>query len=236
MTTEPAKIFAIGDLHLPGGSEKPMDIFGNHWEGHFEKISRDWKSRVSPEDIVLIPGDISWAMQMEAAKEDLEAIGSLPGRKILIRGNHDYWWSSISRLRSLMPEGMYALQNDAIRLGGYVFCGSRGWALPEGENDLENQRLYQRELMRMALSLERGTALAVEGEELIAMIHYPPVEASGRPTPMSDLFSSHGVRHVFYGHLHGAANAFAFSGQVGEVCYHPVSCDGLGFRLYELPR
>lgn len=234
-TTDRVRIFAIGDLHLPGGSEKPMDIFGAHWEGHFVKISRDWMSRVQPHDIILIPGDISWAMQMEAAKGDLYAIASLPGRKILIRGNHDYWWSSISKLRGLLPEGMFALQNDAVLLDGYVFCGSRGWTIPEDENDLENQRLYQRELMRVELSLQRGKALAKSGEPMIAMIHYPPVEVSGQNSPMSELFDAYGVRHVVYGHLHGAANANAFKGMVGQVQYYPVSCDGLGFRLFELP-
>lgn len=233
-TTERPTIFAIGDLHLPGGAEKPMDVFGAHWEGHFDKIAADWTARVRAEDIVLIPGDISWAMKMDDAKQDLDAIGRLPGRKLLIRGNHDYWWSSVSRLRALLPGGMFALQNDALALDGYVFCGSRGWALPDGEGDSENRRLYQRELMRMELSLQRGAALLQDGDLLIAMIHYPPVEVSGCPTPMSRLFSAYGVRHVFYGHLHGPAGASAFRGECEGVTYHPVACDGLGFRLSEL--
>ena len=128
------KIYAIGDLHLPGGDDKPMEVFGTHWEGHWQKIKQDWLEKVRYEDVVLIPGDISWAMQLEHAVEDLRAVGDLPGRKIILRGNHDYWWGSITRVREALPEGMYALQNDAIELDGVVFCGSRGWTIPQGED------------------------------------------------------------------------------------------------------
>ena len=110
-------IFAIGDLHLPGGADKPMNVFGAHWEGHFDRIRADWLAKVHEDDAVLIPGDISWAMQAEDARADLEEIGRLPGKKILLRGNHDYWWCGISRLRDMLPAGMYAVQNDAMLLG-----------------------------------------------------------------------------------------------------------------------
>lgn len=135
------RVFAIGDLHLPGGEDKPMNVFGDRWDEHFEKISADWKARVGEEDVVLIPGDISWAMQLEHAADDLQAIGSLPGIKILLRGNHDYWWSTITRVRELLPPKMYALQNDAIRIGDYVFCGSRGWT---GEETTDDKKIYAR--------------------------------------------------------------------------------------------
>jgi hypothetical protein len=136
-------IFAIGDLHLPGGDDKPMQVFGAHWEGHWEKIRADWRARVTGEDAVLIPGDISWAMHLEDALPDLRAIGELPGRKILLRGNHDYWWGAISRVRDVLPPGMYALQNDALVLDGVAFCGSRGWTYPQNA-DGEDARLYDR--------------------------------------------------------------------------------------------
>ena len=106
-------IFAIGDLHLPGGDMKPMDVFGAHWENHFERISEDWRAKVTDEDVVLIPGDISWAMQLGDALEDLRRIALLPGRKLILRGNHDYWWSSLTQLRCALPESMHAVQNDA---------------------------------------------------------------------------------------------------------------------------
>lgn len=230
----PTRIYAIGDLHLPGGSDKPMHVFGPHWEGHFDKIAADWTNRVNDNDIVLIPGDISWAMQMQDAVPDLEAIGGLPGKKIIIRGNHDYWWGSISRLRSNLPVGMYAIQNDAVVLDDMVFCGSRGWMLPNDETDHENRKIYQRELLRMELSLQHARRLLPVGR-LVVMIHYPPTDAIGSDSPMSILFEKYQVCDVVYGHLHGASNANAFVGSIHGVRYHPVSCDGLDFQLYQLP-
>lgn len=229
-----AHIFAIGDLHLPGGSDKPMQVFGTHWEGHFDKIAMDWRLRVAPQDIVLIPGDISWAMQMRDALPDLQAIGSLPGKKVLIRGNHDYWWGSISRLRDSLPAGMHALQNDALMLDDVVFCGSRGWLQPNEETDGENRKIYQRELVRMELSLQHARRLSQTGR-LVALTHYPPADAAGNPSDMTALFEAYGASDVVYGHLHGPANANAYMGTLHGVRYHPVSCDGLDFRLYQLP-
>ena len=233
-TTKLPRIFAIGDLHLPGGSDKPMHIFGTQWEGHFDKISQDWEARVGDDDIVLIPGDISWAMHMEDALGDLQAIGVLPGKKIIIRGNHDYWWGSISKLRSVLPPNMFAIQNDALILSGYVFSGSRGWMQTIDKDDEENQKIYQRELLRMELSLNCAKRLRSD-ERMIVLIHYPPTDAAGNSNPMTALFEKYGAEDVFYGHLHGLANQFAFDGIVGNVAYHPVSCDGLNFKLYELP-
>lgn len=232
--TEAARIFAIGDLHLPGGFDKPMHIFGDHWEDHFSKISRDWQDRVSHGDIVLIPGDISWAMQLGQAMGDLRDIGALPGTKIMIRGNHDYWWSAISKLRDSLPESLYALQNDAMLVSGVVFCGSRGWLIPALEDDPENRKIYDRELIRMELSLQMGRRLSGDGR-LVAMTHYPPADESGRANAMTQLFSRYRADDVVYGHLHGQANEHAFSGEIDYVRYHPCSCDGLGFRLFELP-
>jgi len=229
------QIFAIGDLHLPGGSDKPMHVFGTQWEGHFDKIAADWRLRVEPQDVVLIPGDISWAMQMQDALPDLQAIGALPGKKVLIRGNHDYWWGSISRLRAILPEGMYALQNDALMIGDVVFCGSRGWLQPNDEADAENRKIYQREIVRMELSLQHARKLCPDGP-LVVMTHYPPADAAGNPSAMTALFDAYGAKDVVYGHLHGVANATAFAGMIQGVRYHPVSCDGLDFKLYQLPQ
>ncbi len=225
-------IYAIGDLHLPGGDNKPMEIFGEHWEGHFARIARDWRERVTEEDTVLIPGDISWAMQIEDALPDLRAIGQLPGKKIILRGNHDYWWCGISRLRELLPPGMYAVQNDALRLGDTAFCGTRGWTLP-APHAAEDERLYTRELLRMEMSLDRAERLGAE--RLVVMCHYPPLGEGGEETRLSQLLSRHGVDDVVYGHLHGASLRGAVTGLHGGVRYHCVSCDGLGFRLYRLP-
>lgn len=225
------EIYAIGDLHLPGGDDKPMNVFGTHWEGHFQKISADWEKRVKPDDLVLIPGDISWAMQIENALPDLQQIGALPGRKVILRGNHDYWWCGISRLRELLPPGMYALQNDALLLDDVVLCGTRGWTY--GSDAAEDKKIYARETLRMKLSLDWAQKHA--GKRLIAMTHYPPLGDKGEETPLSQLLSQYRVDDAVYGHLHGGALRSAVTGLYGGVRYHCVSCDGLGFQLYHLP-
>lgn len=231
---EHPRLFAVADLHLPGGSDKPMDVFGVHWADHISRIAESWRSRVGERDIVLIPGDISWGMQLSGAKEDLESIGALPGRKVIIRGNHDYWWSSISKVRSALPEGMYALQNDALLLDGVVFAGSRGWTKPADEADSDNAKIYSREQVRLSLSLEAARKLSPEGP-LVVMSHFPPVDAAGADTPMSELLEKHRASDVVYGHLHGQAHLTAFRGSKGGVRYHCVSCDSLDFTVMQLP-
>ena len=149
------RFYAIGDLHLPGAQSKPMDVFGAHWEGHFDKITADWLERVTDEDVVLLPGDISWAMTLEEAAPDLLRICGLPGKKLFLRGNHDYWWSSLTRVRGLMPQGNYALQNDAVAFEDAVVCGTRGWTvMSEVSTDAQNVKIYRREAMRLELSLK----------------------------------------------------------------------------------
>ena len=226
-------IYAIGDLHLPGGENKPMNVFGPHWEGHFDRIRQDWLSKVREEDAVLIPGDISWAMQVENALPDLAAIGSLPGAKVILRGNHDYWWCGISRLREILPRGMYAVQNDAMLLDGVAFCGTRGWTLPAPGAADDDEKIYSRELLRMEMSLQRAAAL--RADRLIVMCHYPPLGEGGGETPLSRLLEEYPVDDVVYGHLHGPSLKGAFTGEFHGIRYHCVSCDGLQFRLYRLP-
>lgn len=228
------KVFAIGDLHLPGNDVKPMNVFGEQWDRHFERISEDWRRRVEPEDLVLVPGDISWAMHLKDALGDLEAIGHLPGRKVLLRGNHDYWWSSISRVREALLPGCYALQNDSLVLDGVAVCGTRGWVIP-GEPGIsaEDDRIYARELLRLEMTLRSARSRA-DGRPLIAMMHFPPLMENRRDTGFTRLLEGYGVAHVVYGHLHGKSLASAFRGALRGVCYHQVSCDGLGFRLYQL--
>lgn len=224
-------IFAISDLHLPA-RQKPMDIFGPHWENHFDRIARDWRERVAEEDIVLLPGDLTWAMHLEEALEDLNRVGELPGRKLILRGNHDYWWSAIGRVRRALPEGMYAIQNDVLMLDGMLFAGSRGWTIPVGDNaDANDVRIYNRERARLEMSLRAARAKDAEAP-LIAMMHYPPLMDAHRG--FSDILEQYGVSDCVYGHLHGAGLNAAVRGERGGVRYHQVSCDGLGFRLYLL--
>lgn len=224
-------VWAISDLHLPA-RQKPMDIFGPHWANHFERIREDWLGRVEAEDVVLLPGDLSWAMHLEEAQEDLEQIGALPGIKLLLRGNHDYWWSSIGRVRRMLPEGSFALQNDSILLHDRLFAGSRGWVIPaEPDGDSDDARIYRRERQRLEMSLKHARARSADAP-LTVMMHYPP--RSEGNAGFADIIAAYGVENVVYGHLHGAGLAGAISGEVDGIIYHQVSCDGLGFRLAKI--
>ena len=222
------RVFAIGDLHLPGGSEnKSMDVFGSMWENHFEKICGDWREKVGEDDIVLIPGDISWAMLFDDALADIKAICALPGKKVMIKGNHDYWWSSITRLRQVLFGNTFAIQNDAFVFGGVAIAGSRGWERISAEG-----KVQRREIIRMELSLK--TACDKGAERIIAMTHYPPFDENGGATELTKLFEEYGVSDVIYGHLHGDGTKNAVQGLTGGVRYHLASCDFLEFRLLEI--
>ena len=220
------QIYAIADLHLSLTSEKPMDVFGEAWRDHTEKLERNWRARVSEDDLVLIPGDISWAMQLQAALPDLSFIGSLPGKKILLKGNHDYWWSAIGRVRAALPEGMRALQNDAIVEGNIGICGSRGWLCPGSVNfSQEDQKIYLRELDRLSLSLQSLPEVEIK----IAMLHFPPFLEKDRASGVTERLERAGVNIAVYGHLHGEANRNAFEGEKNGVVYHCVAADKLNF-------
>ncbi len=222
-------VYAISDLHLPA-REKPMEVSGPQWENHFSRIREDWQNKVQPEDVVLLPGDLTWAMHLEEAKEDIARVGELPGRKTPLRGNHDYWWSAIGRVRRALPEGMYALQNDSLLLDGVLFAGSRGWTLPpyaQEENDL---RIYERERLRLEMSLKDARKRDAAAP-LIAMTHYPP------RTENCPGFGSFGAVSGGCVRLWPSARRFLPGGnsrQARRRFYCPASCDGLGFRLLQI--
>ena len=229
------KVFAIGDLHLSFSADKPMDIFGGNWEGHFEKIKTDWLQKVAPEDVVLIPGDISWAMKLSCAEKDLAQIATLPGQKVFIRGNHDYWWNGITRLRDSAPDdSFYFLQTDAVKIGEYVIVGSRGWTCP-GSSDYteQDQKLYLREAERFRLAFLDADKLAQEGDTKIAMIHYPPFTAKKEDTLFSELFEKNNVDKVVFGHIHGAAY-FPLKTEKNGIEYVLASCDKVNFSLVKI--
>ena len=223
-------VFAISDLHLPA-RQKPMDVFGAHWANHFDKISEDWRARVRNEDIVLLPGDLTWAMHLEEAMEDVRRVGELPGKKLILRGNHDYWWSAIGRVRRALPENMFAIQNDAMLLDGILFAGTRGWTIPGADADPDDVRIYNRERLRLEMSMKAARRIDANAP-IVAMLHYPPLMESARG--FSDILENYGVADCVYGHLHGASIAGAVRGLRGGVRYHQVSCDGLDFKLYLL--
>ena len=229
------KIFSISDLHLDINNTKPMNIFGPVWENHLDKIIKDWNSKVSEEDIVVLAGDYSWAMKLEEVAPDFEFLNKLKGIKIIIRGNHDYWWSSLSKVRALLPQNVYALQNDAIKLGNYIFCGNRGWLIPEGkQNTEENQKIYAREVIRAELSLKAAQKLQTNNEEIVFITHYPPFNNKIEQSEYTKLIESYKVNKVIFGHLHGYVNPKMIYNEINGVKYYLTSCDAVKNQLVEI--
>ncbi len=226
------KVFAISDLHLSGDGDKPMDIFGSQWDHHWDRICEDWKEKVSDEDLVLIAGDISWAMTLQQAVPDLRSIEDLPGKKVLLRGNHDYWWNSLSKVMAALGSTCNVLQNNAFRFGKYLIAGSRGWMIPGEQTTAQDQKIFLRELQRMTLSLEAAERMRESGDRLIIMTHYPPFNEKFEPSEMTALFEEHRANTVLYGHLHGRSASLAPDGVLGTIRYQLTSCDHLDFKLF----
>ncbi|NLJ84917.1 MAG: phosphohydrolase [Firmicutes bacterium] len=223
-------IYGISDLHLPGGEDKPMDIFGPEWHDHAHRIASAWREMVAPEDVVLLPGDLSWAMRLSSAQQDLDFLGELPGQIVLVKGNHDLWWKSISQLRQRLPSNVYAIQNDFFPLPkGLAICGTRGWKCPTASDfTTEDERVYRRELERLRLSVGSATKAGYQPD--IAMLHYPPTDESHSVSAFMEILETAGVRHCIYGHLHGYAQKQALIGLHRGVHYHLVACDATDFK------
>jgi len=224
--------FALADLHLGFGVAKPMDIFGEQWEGHAAKIAANWGRTVGPNDVVLVPGDISWALKPAQAAVDLGFVAVLPGRKILGRGNHDYWWQSIGKVRAALPEGMSAIQNDCLVVDGVAICGARGWNIPGaclvGEDD---PKRYERERGRLEMSL----AAAPPGLPIIAMLHFPPALTCSDHPGYTDILERFGVSLCVYGHLHGKKDhAVGIRGERHGVRYVLCAADAVDFTPVRL--
>lgn len=229
------KVFAISDLHISTNTDKPMDIFGGNWVGYMEKIIDDWQRKVTDEDLVLIGGDISWAMDISDAKKDIETLAELKGKKVFIKGNHDYWWSGIGKVRDILPPNFYALQNDSIKFENVIICGSRCWSVP-GAPDFKKQdeKIYLRETERLKLSFNSAKKMKNDGDKLVALIHYPPFNAKRESTNFTDIFEENNVDAVIYGHLHGkkvrADNFLVKNG----IKYYLTACDQVDNKLTEI--
>lgn len=229
------QIFSISDLHLSGKTDKPMDVFGAGWENHFEKIKNDWQSKVADEDIVLICGDVSWGNALEEGLYDLQALKDLRGKKIFIRGNHDFWWNGITKLRRAAPDdSFYFLQNDCVKIGNVIVCGSRGWTCPGSADYTDrDEKLYLREAERFRLCFKEVKKLRGEGDRVIAMIHYPPFSAKSPDTAFTELFEENGVEKAVFGHIHGEAY-FPLRTVKGGIEYVLTSCDKVNFTLQKI--
>lgn len=229
-------VYAISDLHLSSDQNKPMDIFGAVWDNYWQLICQDWDAKVQDNDIVLIPGDISWAMRLDNAKGDLQMIGSLKGTKVIIRGNHDYWWESLSKVRAALPASVKCIQNDAIRLGNYVICGTRGWTVPEAGSkpNAEDTKLYLREILRLELSLQSAAAIRQEGDKLIVMMHFPPFGSRLDDSDFTALIAKYNANAVVYGHLHGGTSRVCLNVDKKGIPYRLTSCDLVGNKLVKI--
>ena len=228
-------LYAIGDTHLSLGTDKPMDVFGSEWTGHFDKIKADWLEKVREEDVVLLGGDTSWGMKPEEGLFDVAALAGLPGRKVFVRGNHDFWWNGISRVRAGAPDGtFYFLQNDCVKFGDVIICGSRGWSCP-GSADYSDhdEKLYLREAERFRLCFKQVEKVREEGDRLLAMIHYPPFSAKSPQTLFSQIFEENGVEKVIFGHIHGET-FFPLRTVKNGIEYILTSCDKVGFALQRI--
>ncbi|BBN94650.1 phosphohydrolase, metallophosphoesterase [Deinococcus grandis] len=224
------RVYAIADLHLAFCTPKPMTVFGPQWAGHPQAIFDEWRAAVRDEDLVLLPGDLSWAMRLPEAMQDLAPVAALPGTKVLLRGNHDYWWPTAAKLRAALPEGMLAVVNDAVRVGNVVVCGSRGWITPGFEAlGADDQRLLDREAERLSLSVQAARSLRQPGDHLILMLHYPPATPPYPANPITRVIDDARPDLIVYGHLHGVAPERAMR-HVNGVPAHLVAADGLKFR------
>lgn len=223
-------IYAIADLHLSHTvPDKSMDVFGALWADHTKRLEKAWRDLVKEEDLVLVPGDISWAMNLSDAAADLAFLDSLPGQKLLLRGNHDYWWSSVTRIRAMYPGRIHALQNDVFRFHDVEIAGTRGWTLPGSPvfKEEEDRKLYDREKNRLQLSLGR---LSKDADHIV-MFHYPPFSEKGVPGEPVSMLIPYNVKVCVYGHLHGTkAHESAFQGDCEGIRFSCVAADLLQFE------
>lgn len=229
-------LYGISDLHLALSVDKPMDVFGNGWKNYMERLKSNWESTVKPGDTVIVPGDISWATYLEQAFADFEFIDSLPGNKIISKGNHDYWWTTLNKLEKFVAKSNFTsisfMHNNSFQLGNWLLCGTRGWKCPSDENfSLEDNKIYKRELQRLELSLKSAAA---SDEGIIAALHYPPFGSKKEPSGFVEIMAAYKVKKCIYGHLHGEGFKNAFEGEYLGVEFKFISADYLKFEPYKL--
>ncbi|MCI8654740.1 MAG: serine/threonine protein phosphatase [Clostridia bacterium] len=232
-------IYAIADLHLSFQQNKPMDIFGENWMGHEEKIRKNWIERVNSNDVVLLPGDFSWATYLQEAKKDFEFLSSLPGKKLMLKGNHDYWWTTVASMKKFLQENDFKdidfIYNNAHECDGYIITGTRGWSTTDEE---DNEKMINRELIRLELSLKDGINKYGTEKDIIVCMHYPPITnikiVKNEELAFVKMMKKYNVKKCLYGHLHSDSIKEAVEGNIDGIEYKLVSADGLDFELYKL--
>ncbi len=225
-------IYAIADLHLAYSQNKPMDIFGDEWLGYMDKIKLNWEMIVKDNDTVLIPGDISWAMHINEALEDFMFLESMPGRKIIIKGNHDYWWDTVSKIKRFFEDNRIRsidiLHNNSYLVEDAQIFGTRGWILkntPEFSD--HDDKIYKREIERLKLSL---SSMNSEVKKRIVMLHYPPISYSNKKNEFTDIMDGYGIDISIFGHIHSSNSADGYNCVIGNTEYKLVSSDHIGFK------
>ncbi len=225
-------LYAIGDLHLCLGAEKPMDIFGGAWVGYMDKL-RSGISVIGSEDTTVLLGDLSWALDLDSAKEDFAWIHRIPGRKIILKGNHDYWWSTAAKFYRFCEDNgfsdQYLLNNNHFEYEGYAICGTRGWFFEEEKSPEHDEKVYRRELLRLEASLRSAGDLPK-----IVFLHYPPKYKGYECPGILELLRQYDVRQCYYGHLHGAGMGMALEGVWDGISYRLVSADRLNFVPFQV--
>lgn len=234
------RIYAISDLHLPGGDDKPMDVFGTHWKDHYENIKQFFNENITEDDHVLHCGDFCWAMHLEDALPELNEFANLPGKKYLIRGNHDLWWASLKKMRAVVSDKITFIQNSSVVINddehehSVILCGTRGWAVP-GSNDYSqhDEKIYAREVGRLKLSLDSIKKVVGDckyaSREVIVMLHYPPIPMYGtafeNDTEMNNVLVEYGVDKVVFGHIHRPQQVNSIKFERNGIKYYLSSCD-----------
>ncbi len=238
-------IYAIGDLHLSLNREKPMDIFGGNWKNHEQKIKENWKNTVQDNDLVILPGDFSWEMHLKDMYNDFAYLNELPGKKLLLKGNHDYWWTTLAKMREFLQENKFEnidfLYNNSYLFEDKIIAGTRGWALNDTEN---SDKMNHREEERLKLSLQSGVDNFGD-KEIICIMHYPPIieenknDANNQSKNLKvsnyvQIMKEYNVKTCLYGHLHGESHKEAFEGIIEGINFKLVSSDYLDFKLYKV--
>lgn len=223
-------LYAIGDLHLSLGAEKPMDVFGGNWVGYMDKL-KDGMSVIQPEDTTVLLGDLSWALDLSTAKEDFAWIDQIPGRKIILKGNHDYWWSTASKFYKFCGENglsnQFILNNNHYEYNGWAICGTRGWFFEEERSGQHDEKVFKRELLRLEASLQSAGDLPK-----MVFLHYPPRYKGYCCDEILELLQKYEVRRCFYGHLHGPSHKLAMEGLWDSIEFRLVSGDFLDFQPF----
>lgn len=232
-------IFVIGDLHLSFNENKPMAIFGNNWEHHEEKIKKNWIEQVTEKDLVVIPGDFSWSMYLGDAKQDFEYLNKLPGKKLLLKGNHDYWWTTLTSMRKFLKDNQIYnidfIYNNSYEFEKNIIVGTRGWNTTD---DIENKKMIKRESIRLELSIQDAIKKYGSEKEFIVFMHYPPITNNNivinEKNEFIDILQKYQIKNCYYGHLHSSSIKDAVEGEYFGINFKLVSADALNFKLLQI--